>query len=261
MNAIAQLLAQRSQGAVTLHIENNRPWRLTEAGSAKLRLPVNTRQAYVINTSGGLAGGDQVSAEISVGANSQLAVTSQAAERVYRSLGPPAQVEVRLSASENATLHWLPQETILFDGASLARNFHVSLHPTASFLAVEALVLGRQARGETISTLFLKDRWRIHRGGALFHADELLLQSPLPHSAATLGNATALATLIYIAPDAEHRIAALQQAIAGRGAASAWNGKLIARFLAPDGFHLHKALVSALSTLAGHVPLTSFWAN
>ena len=118
---------QRSEGAILLSMGATGLKRLREAHAAKARIPAGSREAILINTGGGLAGGDRFSFAITAEENARLTLTSQAAERVYRTLGPAAEVDVRLAAEAGATLMWLPQETILFDGAALSRRITASL--------------------------------------------------------------------------------------------------------------------------------------
>ncbi|MGQ0485215.1 MAG: urease accessory protein UreD [Hyphomicrobiales bacterium] len=232
--------------------------RLREAGAAKVRFPEGTQEAVLINTGGGLAGGDEFSFDIAAGAGARLTVTTQAAERVYRTLGPPAVITTTLEAGPGAFLAWLPQETILFDGASLSRNLAAGIAADAALLAVEAVIFGRKEMGEVIRSVALRDRWRIRRGGRLVFADDIAIEGALPRSAATLGGAGAMATLLYVAADAEARLDRLRGAIAG-GGASAWDGKLVARMLAADGFALRKALIPVLGALAGEAALPKVW--
>jgi urease accessory protein len=235
---------QRSTGAVRIRMGPNGPSVLREEGAAKVRLPRGSREAILINTSGGLAGGDVV--DIDAVAESHLTLTTQAAERVYRSLGPPAQVSVRLDVETGASLHWLPQETILFDGSSLDRHFEVDLAQDAEFVALEALILGRKEMGETVRHMSLSDRWRIRRDGRLLHADNLSIVGPPPKSKATLGSAPAFATIIAVSP----RVDTIRLACPF----SVWNGKLVARLVAEDGLALRRLLVPALSAIVGPLP-------
>jgi urease accessory protein len=255
----AQLLEQRSFGQVKLQVGTAGIERLREQGASKLRMPRGANTAYLINTGGGIAGGDAFQFEISCAAKSSLTVTSQAAERVYKTLGPPATLTTVLRAASDAKLYWLPQETILFDGAALQRNYSVFLAPTAKFLAVEPIVFGRTEMNEKIRTLSIQDRWRITQNGKLFHAEDFRIDSQLPRSKATLGNALASATFIYIAEDAERHIDAVRSLIGSNGGASAWNGKLVARVLAKDGFHLRKTLIPVLNALAELDALPKNW--
>lgn len=250
---------QRSEGEVRLVMGPAGIIRLREAHAAKLRLPFGVPEAVLINTGGGLAGGDRFSFDIALEAGARLTVTSQAAERVYRSLGPAAEVDVRLAAGENATLMWLPQETILFDGAALARAITAELAPTARLLAVESVILGRAAMGETITDARLTDRWRIRQGGRLLFADDVAFAGPPPATAATLGRAGAFATVLLVAPEAERMLEPLRAILGPKGGASAWSGKLVARLMAGDGFDLRKSLIPALTLLAGGANLPKNW--
>ena len=141
---------QRSEGSIHLSMGPRGIVRLREAHAAKVRIPFGVPEAILINTGGGLAGGDRFSFDITADADTTLTVTSQTAERVYRSLGPSAQVDVTLSARDGARLMWLPQETILFDGAALSRKISADLAVSARFLAVESVILGREAMGESV---------------------------------------------------------------------------------------------------------------
>ncbi|MAN80438.1 MAG: urease accessory protein, partial [Magnetovibrio sp.] len=163
-------IAVRAEDGVTRLVD------LYQDGCAKLRLPKvygpSSVEAVLLNTAGGLTGGDVYATEALAGPGASLVLTSQACERVYRATGDqPARVETRLSADAGTCLHWLPQETILFDGGRLDRTLDVDLSGDAAFLAVEALVLGRVASGETVTGGAFTDSWRIRRDGKLIFAD------------------------------------------------------------------------------------------
>lgn len=250
---------QRSEGSILLTMGPNGLRRLREAHSAKARIPFGSREAILINTGGGLAGGDRFAFDITAEEGASLTVTSQAAERVYRSLGPAAEVDVKLTAEARATLMWLPQETILFDGAALSRRIDADLAADARLLAVESVILGREAMGETVTSARLHDRWRIRRGGRLVFADDVAFDGAPPASPATLGPARAFATLVLLGPHAEDLLDKARSAIGEKGAASAWSGKLVARLAARDGFDLRKSLIPALTLLAGGADLPKTW--
>ena len=260
MTMTERLLEQRSAGSIKLHMGPRGPRVLRESGAAKVRLPHGGSEAILINTSGGLAGGDRLHVDIACAAGTRLCVTSQAAERVYRTLGPPAVAHYNLAVGAGATLLWIPQETIVFDRAALARSYTVELAEEATFLAVEPLVFGRRAMGERVALLDLKDRWRVRRAGHLIHADDFAIDGVLPASPATLGTAGALATLIYVGADAEPARDRLRAVLGAGDGASAWTGKLVARLVAGDGFDLRKRLVAALSAILGQDALPRVWA-
>lgn len=258
--AEAPIRHQRSEGEILLSVGPQGLRRLREAHAAKLRLPPGSREAILINTGGGLAGGDRFSFGITAEDGASLTVTTQAAERVYRSLGPEAVVKVTLSAGTASTLMWMPQETILFDGAALSRTIEAEIAGDASFLAVESVILGRAAMGETVAGARLTDRWRIRQAGRLIFADDLRFTGAPPASAATLKACRAFATVLLVSPRAEGRLEKLRDALGETGAASAWSGKIVARLAARDGFMLRKSLIPALGVMAGGAGLPKTWA-
>jgi urease accessory protein len=239
--------------------------RLHQAGIAKARLPDpgpgRPTEAVLLNTAGGLTDGDRLDIELAFGPGTRAVVTTQAAEKVYRARqGQPATVTARIAMAADATAEWLPQETILFDRAALDRRLEVDLHPSSSFLGLEALVFGRQAMGETVRAARLIDRWRIRRGGRLIFADALALDGDIAAAAtprAALGDARAVALLLLAAPDAEARLPAVRDLVAtflSEAGASAWNGMLAVRLLARDPAMLRADLVGLLTALRGPLP-------
>lgn len=263
--------ANRAVGRVALAAEFGRGIthraRLHEAGSLRVRFPgarARELQAVLINTAGGIAGGDRFDLDIAAGAQARLSVTSAAAEKVYRSLGPDAQIRIRLAAGAAASLAWLPQETILFDGARLDRAIDIDLAADARLLFAEALVLGRTGMGEAVEHGALADRWRVRRGGALVYAETVRLDGAI---AAKLGEAAvanggaALATVLIVPGDGEvlGRLRALED-LRGEVGTSAWNGLAVARLCAPDGAALRHDLVAVLAALRGP-SLPRLWLN
>ncbi|UTW52475.1 urease accessory protein UreD [bacterium SCSIO 12827] len=238
---------------------------LYQDGCAKIRLPkvygpLATDpgvEAVLLNTAGGLTGGDVYATEALAGPGTSLVLTSQACERVYRATGDqPARVDTRLSADAGACLHWLPQETILFDGGRLERTLDVDLSGDAAFLAVEALVLGRVASGETVAGGAFADSWRIRRDGKLIFADAARIGGDIDAVAAgpaVLAGNKAMATVVLAAPGAEEKLVdarAVLDALATAGA-SAMPGLLICRLVAADDRALRAILVPLLNLLAG----------
>ena len=114
-------------------------------------------------------------------------------------------MDTRIVLEAGAVLEWIPQETILFDGARFVRGMRADLAPGAVLLAAETLVFGRAARGETMTHGLIRDRWRLHGPAGLLWADALALEGDL---AAPLLNpfgfagAEALGTLLLAGGDA-----------------------------------------------------------
>lgn len=212
--------------------------------------------AVLITTSGGLVGGDTLDVEVDVGAESRVTVTTQAAEKVYRSAGRACRVDQSLSAEGGAWLEWLPQETILFDGARLQRRTRVHLEHSACFLGGEILVFGRGARGESLTKGQVLDRWEVFLGGRLAWFDVLRLDEnvgALLANPACFGGARAFATVVYAAADAGKRLELARTLLpqdgggALRAAASCVADVLIVRWLGPNAFDLRQAYACFLS--------------
>ena len=209
--ASATFAANRAQGAVRFGVRLQdgvtRRGDLHESGSLRVRFPSPEQEGLsgvFVNTAGGIAGGDRFDIDIAAAKGSRLTLTTAAAEKVYRAAGSAAQFNIALKAESGAHLSWLPQETILFDGARLRRTLTFHVASEARLIAAEILVFGRIARGERFRTGLLFDRWRIHRDGALVWADALRLEHDIPavlaHPAG-FGGATACGTLVYVGPD------------------------------------------------------------
>ena len=232
---------------------------LHQAGSFKALFPHGSSralQAVVLNTAGGVTGGDRfhLSARAEVG--SELVLTTQAAERIYRAQPDEiGQVRTSLTVEQGARIDWLPQETILFDRAALDRRLEAEVAADGRLLVVEPLIFGRGAMGEIVETGHLEDRWRVSRGGSLIFADNMKLTGAVQDQldrAAVGGCARAMASLLLVAPDADLYLENLRTAIGPAGGASLIRpGVLYARCLAVDGFALRRHIIPAIQTLSG----------
>jgi urease accessory protein len=209
-------------------------------------------EAVLINTAGGIAGGDRLETAVTALANASIAVTSQAAEKVYRALNEPARISTRLKASEVAKLAWLPQETIVFDRGRLRRETDIELSSTAELLALEWLVLGRVAHGEDLIGGHITDSWRVKKDGRLIWADSFRVTDeifPHLHRKALLSNCRAIATLIYFGPALDARLEFLRDVVRSlecRCAATSVGGLIIVRFAAKVLYDLRVALQNFL---------------
>lgn len=236
--------------------------RLYQAGSGKAMLPPAPGcEMVLLNTSGGLTGGDRMEISVTQEAGTRLTVTTQTAERAYRSTSGRARVSARFAVAAGAHLDLLPQETILFERAALARDQDIALTGNASCLWAETLILGRAAMGEVVHHLDLSECRRITRDGRPVFVENLRLDDAAlagRDRAALLGGCRALATLVLVAPDAGDRLARARAALGEAGAASAFDGKLVARLMAPDGFPLRRALMRLIEALRPG-PLPRVW--
>ncbi|WGH79967.1 urease accessory protein UreD [Jannaschia ovalis] len=211
--------------------------------------------AMLLNTAGGLTGGDRIRIAARAGAGAALSLSTQAAERAYRAAGGTARVETRLAAAPGASLLWLPQETILYDGARLDRRLSVALEGDARLLMVEPVIFGRAAMGEVPRDVTIRDRIAVTRDGAPLWRDGWDVAGDLRalmDRAATGRGAGAMASLFYAAPDAEAHLAAIRALLpATAGATRPAPDTLALRLLAPDGWTLRRALLPVLDRLTG----------
>ncbi len=257
---------QRARGRIGLQFRkdahgNSQLVDLHQSGCAKAmvarrRDPV--AEAVLINTAGGLTGGDQLDIGIRAEPGVTLDVASQTAERAYRSLGTAATVHNRLWLGGQTDLAWIPQETILFDHSALRRHLEVEMSGTARLLVAESFVLGRLAMGETVHRAEVQDHWRIRRDGRLVFADSLRLGGDIQHligRKAVLDGAQAFASVLLVAADAEDwKDRVLQEAEVQdnlRASASAWDGMLSLRLVASRPDVLRTTLKTVLQRLRG----------
>lgn len=242
---------------------------LHQQGAAKVRLPsvhAGPPEAVLVNTAGGLTDGDHLKQSVTLETGAQAVVTSQACEKLYRARGlEPARIENRLEIGSDARLLWLPQETILFQGGRLARRLDAEIAPGGRLLACEAILLGRAAMGERPDAGDVRESWTVRAGGVPLFAERSRIGgtaerglTDTTRGPATLNGRAACATIVLAAPgDDACIIAAVDAArtIAGPAEAeigvSGWDGRLVARLVAPGGLALRARLVPLLEALAG----------
>jgi urease accessory protein len=241
---------------------------LRQVGCLKARFPhvepAAWTTAVTLNTSGGVASGDRLRAAFEIADGAQATIAAQAAERFYRAVpgSEPADVRTRVIVDNGAAAEWLPQETLLFDRCAVDRRLDVELAADASFLGVEALVFGRTAMGERLEHARLRDLIRIRRCGLLLLRDTIRLDGEVDavlRRRAIANGAQAVATVVHVAPDAEAHLDDVRAVLPLEGGASAWNGLLLARILAPTGGALRRALIAVLGIIRGLRPLPRVW--
>jgi len=270
--ASAIFAANRARGMVTFDVQQvdgvTRRRRLHESGSLRVRFPSPEAEglsAMFVNTAGGIAGGDRFDIDIAVGQGSRLAVTTAAAEKVYRADGPAAEVNIALKAAEGAHLAWLPQETILFDRARVTRRIDIDLAEGASLLLCEIVVFGRAAMGERMLSGEFVDRWRMRRAGRLVFAETVRLDgdigAKLTKPAIAKGG-VAIGTALIVPGDEAlvERIREAANSFGGEVGISCWNGFAMARFCAQDASKLRADMMAVLGRASGSA-LPRLWLN
>jgi urease accessory protein len=239
---------------------------LRQSGCGRLLFPHRAAgdplEAVVVNTGGGLTGGDRFDVKVKVKAGARGLVTTQACEKVYRSGEGPARVSAKLSVETGASLLWMPQETILFEDSALHRALQADVAPDATLLVAEAVILGRSAMGERLERARFRDSWRIRRGGRLVFAEETAAAPGVWAEAraakAGLGAETAaFATLVLAAPHAASLLdpaRALLQSHGIDGGVSLVDGLLVSRLVAGPGLALRQAMIPLLELFSGARP-------
>ena len=270
--ASAIFAANRAQGAVTFDVHQvegvTRRRHLYESGSLRVRFPrpeAGGLSAVFVNTAGGIAGGDRFDIDIATGEGARLAVTTAAAEKVYRAQGPAAQLSIALRAAAGSHLAWLPQETILFDRARMLRSIDIDLAESASLLLCEIVVFGRAAMGERMQTGEFVDRWRLSRGGRLVFAETVRLDDDIGEKLmrpAIANGGAAIGTALIVPGDQAlvDRIRELSETFGGEVGISCWNGFAMARFCAQDAGKLRADMMAVLGR-ASPGALPRLWLN
>jgi urease accessory protein len=268
----AVFAANRARGAVRFDVHQadgvTRRRSLHETGSLRVRFPspeADGLSAVFVNTAGGVAGGDRFEIGIATGEGAGLAVTTAAAEKVYRAQGPAAELDIALTAAAGSHLAWLPQETILFDSARVVRRIDIDLAETASLLLCEIVIFGRAAMGERMLRGEFVDRWRLRRGGRLVFAETVRLDGDIGaklSNAAIAKGGVAIGTALIVPGDEAlvDRIRELSGSFGGEVGISSWNGFAMARFCAQDAARLRADMMAVLGRASG-AALPRLWLN
>ncbi len=271
-NASAVFAANRARGTVRfdVRIEDGvtRRGDLHESGSLRVRFPSPEGEglsAVLVNTAGGVAGGDRFDIGVAADEGARLTLTTAAAEKVYRATGAAAQLDISLKVAAGAHLAWLPQETILFDRARIARRIDIELAETASLLLCEIVVFGRAAMGERMRLGEFVDRWRMRRGGRLVFAETVRLDGEIDDKLsrpAVARGGVAIGTALIVPGDEAlvERIREASESFGGEVGISAWNGFAMARFCAQDAMRLRADMMAVLGR-AAPARLPRLWLN
>ena len=156
--------------------------------------------AIVVHPPGGVVGGDRLEIDIRVGAGAHALIATPGAAKWYKANGHVSQQVVRLRVGDNASLEWLPQETIFFNHANVQLDTRIDMAADAHYIGCEILCFGRTASGEAFDAGTVTQHTEIRRNGRLVWFEQGALdgagsgmQSPL-----ALAGKSVCATLIAI---------------------------------------------------------------
>ena len=192
----------------------------------------------LVHPPAGIAGGDRLALTLELGASAHVLLTTPGAGKWYRSAGARGELVQRIRVAEGGVCEFLPQESIVFDGALGTLATEVELVGSAVFIGAEMLCLGRTGAGERFTRGGLALRTRISRDGRPLWLERGVLEggSALLEAAVGLDGAPVSATLLVAAPACDAGLLEAWRAIepvAGRGAVTLLPGLLVARWLGP----------------------------
>ena len=228
-----------------------------QSGSFKCLFPrTNTPDldAVLLNTAGGVTGGDSFRFSGKAAKGTALTLTTQACERAYKAKPQECgQVTNHLTVETEARLNWLPQETILFNGSALNRRLKIEMAQDAEMLMVEPLIFGRIAMGETLTDIRLNDRIEIQRQGKTVFLDAIRFSGDWhrhlsrPHIA---NGAGAMALIVFASELAEGHLDSIRKMLPeDAGATLVQDGLLAIRILADNSLALRRTLMPILRRL------------
>ncbi len=277
MGGVIPAALQRSEGILRLRFGRRQERTFVaeayQQGSAKVLFPRQhgaTCDAVVINLGGGMTDGDRFELSAVLEGGAHVVLTTQAAEKIYRSRQAPAAISADIRLDTSCVAEWLPQETILFDRSNLRRRLNFTLAAGARLLAVESLVFGRSAYGETVRSAALDDRLRIVQDGRLVWFDAWRLEGDLAallDRPAIGAGSRAMASIYWIGPNPEglrDRIRPGLEGLPVRAACSIVREVLAFRLLAVSGQELRQAVARTLTALRAEIygqelPLPRVW--
>lgn len=174
---------------------------------------------YLLHPPGGVVAGDDLRIGMTAGTGAEALVTTPAAGKFYRSEGPVARQSVALDIGQGAGLEWLPQETIVYEGARMVSQVRIDLGRAARFIGWEMLALGRPAAGEGFARGEAVSAWQIRREGQPLYLERLCLDSIAFRANWGLRGRAACGTL-FASPASNGSLAAVRELIGedpGRG--------------------------------------------
>lgn len=219
----------------------------------------------VINTAGGITGGDELTQIVRWHDRSRACLTTPAAEKVYRSAGGNARVTTHLHVGEHANAEWLPQETILFDGGRLDRSLEIHLDGSASLIACDGVVFGRLARGERLADGFYADTLKVWRNGRLVLFDRTEIDGPIHQwlDGASTGRGNRASGMVLVASaNPGQMLPGIREVLErerGLSGASLVRGLIHVRMLVSDDSELRRLMTGVLDVARSGRALPRNW--
>ena len=265
---IAYKKLEKSKGKLEVKIKNNELLKLFQQGSFKALIPnfhENLQQLMMINTAGGITSGDEFDSRIDLD-NSNICVSTQAAEKIYSGFGDPAKVDININISNKGNLFWLPKELILFNNCNLKRKFNINLSKDSNLFLCESIVFGRTSMNEKLKSGFFSDLWKIYYDKKLIHTEALNTSSfngELLKSQSILNSNCAIATIILVGKNffgIGHELSKIMTKDNYTTTEySTWDKKLIIRCISKDSYNLKFAINKILSYFFKDSQIPKIW--
>lgn len=222
--------------------------------------------AIVVHPPGGVVGGDTLQIDVEAGAGAHALLTTPGAGKWYRANGKVSHQRVLLRADADATLEWLPQETIFFDDAAVDLEHRVELAFGARYIGAEMLCFGRRASGEVFGRGVVRQQTQIRSGGKLIWWEQgaLAAGSAAMTGRFGLGGATVCSTLIGVGAPLPAALLAQIRALDPALAASQVKTVFVARLLGDDSEQARRVMTAAWQLLRPHLlgcpaPIPRIW--
>ena len=256
-NLISTNKYQRARGKLKISFINSNEETsihdLHQSGALKVLIPKSKSkyaEAVLINTGGGIVGGDNLSIEVEAAKKTNTWITTQASEKVYKSSSEQSILSTKVTLEDNSTLFWCPKETILFHNSKLIRNLDFDIKSSSKLLIIENIVFGRLASGELNADCFFSDHWRIKRDEKLIFAENFLFEDKKTmYRKTNLGNYRSLLNIMYLSKDSKNFLNKMRNIISSEsifGEASHWNDFESLRALAKNPIEFKKTIEDIL---------------
>ena len=259
---------EKSKGKLAIKIKDKNLQKLYQQGSLKALMPdfhENPQQLMLINTAGGITSGDEYDYNLEV-ENSNLCISTQAAEKIYSGFGNPANLKINLNLSSNSNLFWLPKELILFNNCNFKRKINFNLSKDSNLLICENIIFGRTSMKEVFEKGYFSDFWNINLDNKLIHTEAIntnLFEKKYLNSVSTLNNNSAVATIIIIGNKFLNNVNNLSKTLTNNEITTSnfsyWDNKLIVRLLSKDNYNLKFAIDKILSYFFGDSKIPKIW--
>ena len=259
---------QRAKGNINVKINNNEINRFYQSGSAKVFYPKSSqkfKELVLVNTAGGMTSGDNFDYDFEIVNKSNIFLTTQTAERVYKGLNEKAKIKISLTVNDTSNLFWIPQELILFNNCNFDRNIKVNLSPNSNFVLAETTILGRTAMGEYLENGYFNDNWRINVNKNLIHAEALNLNGNIKETLSNIASANdgvAISNIFIYGKKLLSHQNTLPEILKNTETVllshSIWNDKILVRMVARDAYDL-KSIQKKLILLLANNNIPRVW--